>query len=335
MFLTTVFSGFGLLLLAQDIHFSQYYNAPLALNPALAGIYEGDRRFGATYRNQWQSALVPYTTVLGSFDQKLKFGASKRGFFGGGLNFYYDEAGDANLSVTNFNLSGNYSLILNEESMLTFGIQAGVSQRSFKLSELTFDSQWNGEQFDPSRAIMEDFDRTSIVYPDFGVGLNFHGRQQDRRTSLDAGAALFHPFQPNQSFSDGDPSELPIRYSLYLLPMLQVADRVDFVLHGMAQLQDVYLEALAGGGIRYHISTQKGRQFAVQAGAAYRFNSIGDSVIPAVELHYRGWQAGFSYDVNVSDYSVATNRNGGPELTLRHIITYVKPLKEFKLCPLI
>ena len=320
---------------AQDIHFSQYYNSPFSVNPSLAGMYEGDQRFGITYRSQWQSALVPYTTLLGSYDQKLTFGASEKGFFSGGLQFYYDAAGEANLSTTNLSVVGSYSFVLNEESYLSIGLQAGAAQRSFNLAKLSFDSQWNGEQFDPTRAIQEDFDRTSIFYPDFGGGVNFHGRQRDRRTALDVGVALFHPFRPNQSFAADDPSNLPVRYSLYLLPTLQVTDRLDFVLHGMAQIQSVNVEALGGGSLRVHLNTQPGKRLAVQAGGAYRFNSIGDAFIPSVELFYRGWQAAFSYDINVSGFSVATNRNGGPEFTIRHIITHVKPLREFKLCPLI
>ena len=37
---------------AQDIQFSQYYAAPLYLNPALAGINQIGRA-GINYRNQW------------------------------------------------------------------------------------------------------------------------------------------------------------------------------------------------------------------------------------------------------------------------------------------
>ena len=35
---------------AQDIHFSQFFQAPLLRNPSLAGIYTGDIRVQAVYR---------------------------------------------------------------------------------------------------------------------------------------------------------------------------------------------------------------------------------------------------------------------------------------------
>jgi hypothetical protein len=42
--------------MAQDLHFSQWFNSPLTTNPANAGfIPDADYRFGANYRNQWSS----------------------------------------------------------------------------------------------------------------------------------------------------------------------------------------------------------------------------------------------------------------------------------------
>ena len=50
---------------AQDLHFSQFINAPLLTNPANTGfIPDGDYRLGAQYRDQWSSIMtVPYKTM--------------------------------------------------------------------------------------------------------------------------------------------------------------------------------------------------------------------------------------------------------------------------------
>ena len=38
----------------QDLHFSQWFNAPLITNPANTGfIPDADYRLGANYRDQW------------------------------------------------------------------------------------------------------------------------------------------------------------------------------------------------------------------------------------------------------------------------------------------
>src|SRR5262245_38456566 len=47
---------------SQDVGFSQFYDQPLLRNPALAGFFDGDMRFTASYRNQWQSVTTPYRT---------------------------------------------------------------------------------------------------------------------------------------------------------------------------------------------------------------------------------------------------------------------------------
>ena len=50
---------------AQDLHFSQYFNAPLLINPANTGFApDVDYRVGINYRNQWASITPnPYKTM--------------------------------------------------------------------------------------------------------------------------------------------------------------------------------------------------------------------------------------------------------------------------------
>ena len=68
----------GLSVFAQDIHFSQVFNAPLWLNPALTGFTPGVARVGVNYRNQWYSAnnngffRSPFMTTALNFDMPIK-----------------------------------------------------------------------------------------------------------------------------------------------------------------------------------------------------------------------------------------------------------------------
>ena len=55
---------------AQDIHFSQFYEAPLLRNPSLAGIFTGDIRAQLVYRDQWNSFTNAYRS--GSFNAEYK-----------------------------------------------------------------------------------------------------------------------------------------------------------------------------------------------------------------------------------------------------------------------
>ena len=47
---------------AQDPQFSQFYAAPLYLNPAFAGS-TGQARVGANYRNQWPAIDANFNTI--------------------------------------------------------------------------------------------------------------------------------------------------------------------------------------------------------------------------------------------------------------------------------
>ena len=67
---------------AQDIHFSQFFNCPLQLNPALTGPFNGDMRGVVIYKDQWRSvsAASPYKTVSASFDMRMMQKKWKMGY---------------------------------------------------------------------------------------------------------------------------------------------------------------------------------------------------------------------------------------------------------------
>jgi len=75
---------------AQDIHFSQFYEAPLLRNPALAGIFTGDYRIQTLFRDQWNSFNNAYRT--GSLSGEYKWAIGKGSdFLTTGLEILYDE----------------------------------------------------------------------------------------------------------------------------------------------------------------------------------------------------------------------------------------------------
>ena len=82
---------------AQDIHFSQFTNAPLQLNPALTGFTECKLRIGINYRNQWNSISTPYITQSAYIDGKIRQRLAKQDWFGIGGLFINDKAGEGSL----------------------------------------------------------------------------------------------------------------------------------------------------------------------------------------------------------------------------------------------
>ena len=58
---------------AQDFHLSLPDAAPMYINPALTGQFDGKYRAHLQYRTQWNSLNIrPFTTALASFDMPVK-----------------------------------------------------------------------------------------------------------------------------------------------------------------------------------------------------------------------------------------------------------------------
>ncbi|MCB0583907.1 MAG: PorP/SprF family type IX secretion system membrane protein [Phaeodactylibacter sp.] len=320
---------------AQDIHFSQFAYSPSNLNPALTGVFRGNTRLVANVRNQWKAVPVDYLTFSAGADIKIPKRFDKNGFFAAGMAFNYDQAGLSRLNLANLNISGSYTHQLTSFAFLTAGAQAGFSRRGFNISDLTFDSQYDSSisGLNPSKSNGENFETFSNIYPDLSAGINF--RFQDyssceivndltKRSYLDVGVGLFHINRPDQSFGNNGDSKIFVRYSPYLLANKQVNEIVDVFGNLNFQFQGPYREWLAALGGRVYIDRTPGNQLSVALSCGYRFNKeFGDAVFPALEVQVDRIYGSFSYDINLSEFKVATLRRGGPEFTIRYIISKV------------
>ncbi len=331
---------------SQDIHYSQFHNAPFEINPALTGIARGDIRVMGNYRGQWSSVPVNYTTYSIAADMQFIERYYKEGFFSGGIMLTHDQAGLSRLRSIDIGLSASYTKKLTPHVYTTIGLQVSANQRSFKLDDLTFDDQYDSNRgiFDGNRSINEDFGNQSNFFFDLGAGFNLRFQSNDNaalvdrlehRSKLDIGLGIFHITMPDQSFIDGYESLLPMRISPYAQGTLKLTDDFDIIANGLAQFQAPYREFVLMGGGRVFLSRKLGRQMSVQLDFGYRFNELfGDSYFPGIEVHYNSWLIGFTYDVNVSNIKVATDGRGGPELSIRHMIRKVRSLQTFRACPL-
>src|SRR5450631_2147261 len=125
-FLIAFYSSSG-----QDIHFSQFFEAPLLRNPALAGVFTGDYRVQGVYHDQWNSFTNAYRT--GSFNAEYKMPVGKGSdFLTAGLQVLYDKAGSAALTTTELLPALNYHKSLsNEKTMyLSLGFMGGLVEKS-------------------------------------------------------------------------------------------------------------------------------------------------------------------------------------------------------------
>ena len=330
-FILLLLLGCSVIVPAQDIHFSQFYNSPLNLNPALTGMFSGDQRFQLNYRNQWFSVPVPYTTISGAYDQKFYQRWLPNGLFGGGLIFNYDQAGDAKLSWAQLGLNLAYTHQLADEVYLSGGFLVQFGQRAFEPARLRFDDQYNGDIFDESIPSLEAFPSTSIAFLDLGAGLNISIRDEDSRSIINGGFSFRHLNQPQVGFLEKSSVSLPMVINGYALATVEASRSMDVVVNAFGQFQGPYREMVAGAGVKYHVTEDKGKELALLVMVSYR---SADALIAHFEVFYQNWHLGLSYDINISAFTAASNSNGGPEVSLRHIITKVKPPETFKACPI-
>ncbi|MEY4927944.1 MAG: hypothetical protein RI894_2380, partial [Bacteroidota bacterium] len=162
---------------AQDVLFSQFTEAPLVLNPAFAGHFEGKYRLGAIYRNQWANIGKSgmYSTPSAFADFNL-FDEKVRGSFGLGISFLNDESAGGKFNNLGANMSLAYHFAFDPEEQhhfLSFGIQGGLVNQRIRLSDFTFASQFNGEKIDPTIGSNETVASDNILTPDLSAGIAF------------------------------------------------------------------------------------------------------------------------------------------------------------------
>lgn len=120
---------------AQDPIFSQFYAAPLQLNPAFAGGGYAPR-VGAAYRNQWTGFNNAYRTYAVFYDQSIE-----RLNSGIGFNLEADDAGNGILRTMRFSALYAYRLKITDALAVKIGVEAGFHQTALDWEQLVFPDQ--------------------------------------------------------------------------------------------------------------------------------------------------------------------------------------------------
>lgn len=314
---------------AQDLHFSQFYLHPIALNPAATGVFEGDLRFAGAYRSQWQQVPVRYNSFVAAADWKAL--RRNTNLLSAGMALQHDFAGDAGLSWSQVMMTAAVTQAIGENQAIGVGFGVGVAQRAFDLSALTFKNQWTGDVFDPSRPSKEALRNSTGVVPTLAAGVNWHWSAADTRTHFNVGAGAMHLNRPKFSFEAGSANRLPLRLTVNAAGGVQVAEKWDAVGYAAFQHMAEAREVLVGGGARLILSTGPANFTALQVSLGLRGK---DAWIPALQIERNAWTVGLSYDINTSPFEVATNRRGGFELAVVYRRVPVAEVKTVKSCPI-
>ena len=309
---------FKYLLKAQDIHFSQFYVAPLTLNPAAAGTIKG-YRFTSCYKDQWKSIGAPYKTIFASFDINMLRSKSRKNALGAGISFFSDKAGTSKMGLSMGNLSLAYHVQLNHFNSLGAGIQGGYGQRSISNTDLKWDNQFDGDVFDPNGNSNENMLFPNFDFADISGGL-YWNLEREESFKANAGLAVFHLNNPSQSYYD--------RYGEKLFTKIFLHGGTEFLFENtntallpsfLLVKQGPFYEINTGAMIKFILGidskyTGLRSSSAFYLGGFYRFR---DAISLVSRFDFKSnWSMGISYDINVSPLRVASSGRGGMEVSV-------------------
>ena len=327
-FILSLFLQGALLLPAsgQDIHFSQFFETPLWRNPSLAGIFTGDVRVQAVYRDQWNNVTNAYRT--GSVNAEIKMPVGNvNDFVTAGLQVLYDRAGTIGLATTHVLPALNYhkSLSTEKSSYLSLGFMGGWVQRRFDPSKVTTNTQYEGG------GLGENFLHTQYSYLDGSVGMSYNSNlNSNPNNNYYFGAAYHHFNRPKNSFYRNATIELQPKWVFSGGLRLGITDYAYITIMADHTRQGNYKETVAGGmyGIKLGDDPDNPR-YTIHAGTFLRWD---DALIPVLKLDYAPYSVAFSYDANISKLKPSTYGRGGFEISITYT-TARKEKGEYLLCP--
>ncbi|MFY8004918.1 MAG: PorP/SprF family type IX secretion system membrane protein [Chitinophagaceae bacterium] len=300
---------------AQDLHFSQYFQAPLLVNPANTGFNpDYDYRIAANHRNQWANVVTnPYVTSSVWGDVQLFTNKFENSWVGLGGAFFQDAAGTAGLKSTRTYASIAYHQVLGYSSLLSIGFSAGWVNKRIDFSKLTFDNQWNGRFFDINQPSNEVFATNQVNYADINVGVNY-GWFISEKAYLNLGVSMQHVNRPFESFfgvSSTVDQRVANRFNFFANANFKIGN--EWILNPNVYVSTMRqaTEWVVGMNANRNLSDDGYQQLIF--GMYYRHT---DAIIPMVGYQINDLKLIFNYDVTVSALSAANARRGAYEMSI-------------------
>lgn len=278
-------------LMAQDIHYTQFYDSPVNLNPAMTGHIQGKYRVNLMYRAQWPQVSpgggFTYTTPSASFD--INFGKPTQGSsWGLGALIVNDQTiGGLTTLEALFGGAYHYNLDGREINYISGGVQVGLIQKRINRGDLSF-----ANQFDPSTGefnsginVETGLTFTDVSYPDTRVGITWASYLDNFDFRL--GAAYIHLIGGDEGFIRE--SNIPARLVVHADANLSVGKNLFLRPHVLYMTQAQASQLNFGT----HLGYAFGDKVAVYIGAGMRSD---DALIAILGFEFLGARVGLVRD---------------------------------------
>lgn len=318
-------------LLAQDLHFSQFFNSPLTTNPANTGfIPDADYRLGVNYRNQWSSIMgIPYKTISAFGDAQLFRDKLENGWVGIGGVVLSDVAGSGSLRSTKIYGSLAYHQMLGNSSLVSAGFNIGWANKRIDNTKLKFPDQFDGKFFDSELPTSVVLTQNNVSYMDVQAGMNYAYFPQEN-IYINAGYSIQHVNRPKETFFNdiSNNGRIPIRHIAFLNGIFKVNDRLIINPNAYFTTQAKATDLMVGINGNYNLSEFGEKQLI--GGLYYRY---GDAIAPMAGFQLGTLQFTFSYDVTLSSLNKFNGYKGAMEFSLIKKGFYPDNVDRQSLCP--
>ena len=318
---------FGIILLciswqayAQDVQYSQFYAAPMYMNPAFAGSTELTR-VGVNYRNQWPGLDHTFNSYSAYIDHYM-FDINS----GIGLQINGSQESMSELSTMEVGLVYSYRLQLGMGNFIRFGGQASYVSRDAYFGDVVL-----GTQLDIQRGIVTDRGDGLIgkdsrrQFADFSFGMLYHNEY------IWLGASGHHLNQPNVSFMDDQSSVLPMKLSVHGGVKIDLpGGNINNYFNNTRQERALFFAFNFRNQEPYN-QLEVGTQLFLEPlmlGVWYRGLPVkyslpnNEAIIGSVGFSlYSGVDVGYSFDFNTSKLGLR-NSGGAHEISIRYSFLY-------------
>ncbi|MFK8055798.1 MAG: PorP/SprF family type IX secretion system membrane protein [Saprospiraceae bacterium] len=300
-------------LMAQDAVFSQFYAAPLLLNPAFAGTSRAPS-LAINHRSQnvgFDNGGIPYQTYAVSYGQLIEPLRS-----GVGLSVFADNAGVGTVSTYAATAYYSYQVRIDRNQSIRIGMSAGVRQQQIDWDRLKFLDQANSitgfvdlsGNDNPTMEVPPG--QTTVLVPDFGAGMlyaskvAYAGFTLDHLTTPDDRILVTGP----EGFYTGYPMRLSVHAGTQINLSPNTAKGGKFVTPNVLYTRQGPFEQLNAGA---YVG------FDQLFGGAWFRHSFGnpDAAIAVIGVEWDMYKFGYSYDFTVSDLS--SESSGTHEISLQ------------------
>lgn len=304
---------FSLIMKAQDPQFTQFYAAPMYLNPAFTGVtYE--HRFVANYRNQWPGISKTYQTYMASYDYNMSDINS-----GIGISVMQDRAGTAGLTHSQFGVNYAYHFKISKFSEIRLGANLSYNMKRLDFSKLKF----NDQIASGSGTSIEASSYEALNFMDFAAGALLNS------TQYWLGFSAKHLTQPNSSLT-GDRVPLPLSISLhggYRFIIEQKSKELKrYFSPTFNYRHEQKYDQLDIGLYYYHLPLNVGiwyRGLPFKKYAATYSSRESIALLIGFDMTDYNLRVGYSYDLTISNLGVA-NSLGAHEVSLIYEIAKKK-----------